>query len=162
MFSLSCSEYVIPTYSQMTLRGKDVTLRYSYRKSVWLCSLESHCRTCWRTEGWSSHKAVLVIQHTRDRLMPIHLNIIRAGHVPSPMCLPSAYSTWYHGTCFFPWDPCLCTARVASLPGPAQLSVAISTEKQERARYLFSREWRRDRKKGFKVAGYCSMRAARA
>ena len=29
---------------------------------------------------------------------------------------------------------------LASFPGPAQLSVAISTEKQERARYLFSRE----------------------
>ena len=29
---------------------------------------------------------------------------------------------------------------LASFPGPAQLSVAISTQKQERARYLFSRD----------------------
>ena len=30
--------------------------------------------------------------------------------------------------------------RIASFPGPAQLSVAISTVKRERAWYLFSRE----------------------
>ena len=39
---------------------------------------------------------------------------------------------------------------LASFPGPAQFSVAISTEKRERAWYLFSREWRQDRKDGRK------------
>ena len=33
-----------------------------------------------------------------------------------------------------------CNTTVASFPGPAQLSVAISTEKRERAWYLFSHE----------------------
>ena len=33
-----------------------------------------------------------------------------------------------------------CKLCIASFPGPAQLSIAISTEKQERAWYLFSRE----------------------
>ena len=39
---------------------------------------------------------------------------------------------------------------VASFPGRAQLSVAISTEKRERAWYLFSCERRQDRKDGRK------------
>ena len=32
--------------------------------------------------------------------------------------------------------------KLASFPGPAHLSVACSTEKRERAWYIFSREWR--------------------
>ena len=39
---------------------------------------------------------------------------------------------------------------LASFPGPAQLFVAISAEKRERAWYFFSREWRQDRKDGRK------------
>ena len=34
--------------------------------------------------------------------------------------------------------------RIASFPGPTQLSVTCSTEKWERAWYLFSREWGQD------------------
>ena len=34
---------------------------------------------------------------------------------------------------------------IASFPGPAQLSVTFSTERRERAWYLFSREWRQVR-----------------
>ena len=71
LFSLSCSEYVIPSYSQMTLRGEAITLWYNYRnQSVWLCSLDPHCRPVTRPlpveelEAGSSHKAVLVIQRT--------------------------------------------------------------------------------------------------
>ena len=54
--------------------------------------------------------------------------------------------------------------RVASFPGPAQLSVACSTVKQERAWYLFSREWRQDRKggrKGLIVCGRTGPRTAK-
>ena len=53
---------------------------------------------------------------------------------------------------------------VASFPGPAQLSVAISTVKRERAWYLFSREWRQDRKdgrKGLIVRGCTGPRTAK-
>ena len=35
---------------------------------------------------------------------------------------------------------CVCSCLLASFPGPAQLFVAISTEKRERAWYLFSHE----------------------
>ena len=35
---------------------------------------------------------------------------------------------------------CMCMCGIASFPGPAQLSVACSTVKRERAWYLFSRE----------------------
>ena len=44
----------------------------------------------------------------------------------------------------------LSTYTIALFPGPAQLSVACSTEKQERAWYLFSCEWHQDRKDGRK------------
>ena len=40
------------------------------------------------------------------------------------------------------------TNNIASFPGPAQLSVAFSTEKRERAWNNLSREWRRGREKG--------------
>ena len=53
---------------------------------------------------------------------------------------------------------------VALFPGPTQLSVAISMEKRERAWYLFSREWRRDRKdgrKGLIVRGCTGPRTAK-
>ena len=43
------------------------------------------------------------------------------------------------------WNQLL-TKSLASFPGPAQLSITCSTEKQERAWYLFSREWRQGRK----------------
>ena len=36
--------------------------------------------------------------------------------------------------------------KLASFPGPTQLSIAISTEKWEWAWYLFSHEWHQDRK----------------
>ena len=35
---------------------------------------------------------------------------------------------------------CVCGCLLASFPGPAQLFITISTEKRERAWYLFSRE----------------------
>ena len=43
----------------------------------------------------------------------------------------------------------MCT-QLATFPGPAQLSVAISTEKQETVWYHFLHEWRQDRKDGRK------------
>ena len=46
------------------------------------------------------------------------------------------------------------TLSLASFPGPAQLSIAFSTVKQERAWYLFSCEWRQDRKDGRKGLSY--------
>ena len=54
--------------------------------------------------------------------------------------------------------------QVASFPGPAQLSVAINTEERVRAWYLFSREWRQDRKddrKGLIVCGCTGPRTAK-
>ena len=57
--------------------------------------------------------------------------------------------------------PCLF---LASFPGPAQLSVAFSTVKWERAWYLFSREWHQDRKggrKGLIVHGRTGPRTAK-
>ena len=54
---------------------------------------------------------------------------------------------------------------LASFPGPTQLSVAFSTEKWERAWYLFSREIRQDRKDGRKdliVCGRAGLRTAKA
>jgi len=53
---------------------------------------------------------------------------------------------------------------LASFPGPAQLSIASSTVKRERAWYLFSREWRQDRKggrKGLIVRGRTGPRTAK-
>ena len=55
------------------------------------------------------------------------------------------FSVLHYGLCLLQ-----CDWWIASYPGPAQLSVASSTEKRERAWYLFSREWRRDRKDGRK------------
>ena len=49
-------------------------------------------------------------------------------------------------------------------PGPAQLSVACSTVKRERAWYLFSHERRQDRKdgrKGLIVCGHTGLRTAK-
>ena len=53
------------------------------------------------------------------------------------------------------------TSFLASFPGPAQLSIAISTEKRERAWYLFSREWRQDRKDGRKDLIVCGCTGPR-
>ena len=53
---------------------------------------------------------------------------------------------------------------LASYPGPAQLSIAIGTEKWERAWYLFSHEWHQDRKdgrKGLIVHGHTRPRTAK-
>ena len=50
------------------------------------------------------------------------------------------------------------------VPRPHQLFIAISTEKWERAWYLFSREWRQDRKdsrKGLIVRGCTGPRTAK-
>ena len=58
-------------------------------------------------------------------------------------------------------DFCAC---LASYPGPAKLSVASRTVKRERAWYLFSREWRQDRKggrKGLIVRGCTGPRTAK-
>ena len=53
------------------------------------------------------------------------------------------------------------TVFVASFLGSAQLSVAISTEKRERAWYLFSHEWHRDRKDGIKGLIVCGCTGPR-
>ena len=53
---------------------------------------------------------------------------------------------------------------LASFPGPAQLSIASSPVKWERAWYLFSHEWRQDRKggrKGLIVSGHTGPRTAK-
>ena len=53
----------------------------------------------------------------------IHIRRIKTNSVVLPIC-------WYKRSTYY----------VASFPGPAQLSVAFSTEKRERAWYPFSRE----------------------
>ena len=55
-------------------------------------------------------------------------------------------------------------AWLASYPGPAQLSIAFSTVKRERDWYLFSHEWRQERKdgrKGLSVGGHIGPRTAK-
>ena len=82
------------------------------------------------------------------------------------------YSNIHHASCCNRWttlwielnSSLYILADLASFPGPAQLSVASSTVKRERAWYLLSREWYQDRKsgrKGLVVHGHTGPRTVK-